>query len=76
MQFAAVVIEADWSDILCRPPVMSQLSPLTVLRSVIAWEQRFPNVHWWQVPGRAAGEVVTLRILERFWKERQRENHG
>ena len=71
MQFAAVVIENDWGVLLSQPPPMSQLDPKTVFRSVIAWQQRYPNVHWWMVPSRAAAEVVTLRILERFWKERQ-----
>jgi ERCC4-type nuclease len=69
---AAVVVEAEWSEILWRPPERSQLRPKTVYRSVIAWQQRYPRVAWWMVPGRAMGERTTFRILERFWREEVR----
>ena len=70
-EFAAVVVEAEWSELLGSPPAHSRLNPKTVHRSVIAWQQRYPRVHWWFLPGRDAAEVTTYRILERFWKEQQ-----
>jgi DNA excision repair protein ERCC-4 len=70
MEHAAVVIEAEWSTIYRTPPERSQLPPKNVLRSVIAWQQRFPSIHWHFVPGRAFAERLTFRILERFWKTR------
>jgi hypothetical protein len=73
MPFAAIVLEAEWSEILSDPPRHSDLSPKIVFRSVVAWQQRFTRVHWWTVCGRRMGEVVTLRMLERFWKEQQRK---
>ena len=73
MQFAAVIVEAEWSEVLGNPPPHTQLSPKTVYRSVLAWQQRFTRVHWWFMPGRAAAEVTTFRVLERFWKERMEE---
>jgi len=73
MQFAAVVVEAEWSEILASPPPHTQLTPKTIFRSVLAWQQRFPRVHWWFVPGRSAGETTTFRVLERYWRERQEE---
>jgi hypothetical protein len=36
---------------------------------VIAWQQRYPRVHWWLCPGRAFAEVTTYRILERYWRD-------
>lgn len=69
MDFAAVVVEAQWDTLVRAPPARSQLNPLTVFRSVIAWQQRFPRVHWWACPGRVFAERVTFRVLERFWKE-------
>jgi ERCC4-type nuclease len=66
---AAVVVEAEWSDVLIRPPKRSKLSPKTVYRSVIAWQQRFQTVHWWFMPNRVVAEVTTFRILERYVKE-------
>lgn len=72
-KFAAVVVEAEWSEILSSPPAWSKLSPKTVYRSILAWQQRFPRVHWMMVPGRVAGEITTYRILERFWIESQKK---
>lgn len=70
MTFAAVVIEAEWSTILAAPPPRSRLLPKTVFLSVVAWQQRFPAVHWWTVPNRDVGEATTIRILDRWWRER------
>lgn len=72
MDFAAVVIESDWAAIIDKPPKRSQLPPRTVYRSVIAWQQRYPRVHWWACPSREFAEVTTFRILERFLKELQK----
>lgn len=69
---AFVVVEASWHTILTSPPERSQLRPKVVYRSVIAWQQRFVRVHWWMVEGRRLAEVTTLRILERFWRDRHR----
>ena len=69
---AAVVVEGEWSDVLLAPPDRSQLNPKTIYRSVIAWQQRYPRIHWWMVPGRAVAETTTFRILERFVKDRYR----
>jgi ERCC4-type nuclease len=78
MTFAAVVVEAEWSTILQRPPEASRLPPKVVFRSVLAWQQEFPNVHWWFTPGRRPAEVVTFRIMERFARrgheQRQKKN--
>lgn len=73
MTFAAVVVEREWSEIFRNPPKHSRMSVRSVYRSVLAWQQRFPRVHWWMTPGRDFAEVTTLRILERFLKE-QAEN--
>jgi DNA excision repair protein ERCC-4 len=67
--FAAVMVEAEWSQVISDPPQHSQLSPKTIVRSVLAWQQRFPRVHWHFWPDRASAEIVTYRILERWWKE-------
>jgi DNA excision repair protein ERCC-4 len=67
--FAAVVIEGDWTEITTDPPARSKLPPRLVFRSVLAWQQRYPRVHWWPCPNRDFAEVCTFRILERFLKE-------
>lgn len=73
LQFAAVIIESQWDEIVKRPPARSRLNPKTVVASIAAWCQRFPNVHFFTVPGREFGERFTFRLLERFFKDRERE---
>jgi ERCC4-type nuclease len=73
--FAAVVIEADWATIIRHPPERSRLLPKTVFRSVIAWQLRYPRVHWWTCPNRGFAEVTTFRLLERFWKQHHHLHH-
>lgn len=71
--FAAVVIEADWSTILRNPPTRSKLSPTSVYASVIAWMQRH-DVHFIMCPNRAFAEKTTYRLLERYWKDHKDHN--
>lgn len=73
LDVAAVVVEAGWEQVLLAPPSRSELPPKIVHRSVIAWQQRYPRVHWWFCDDRRLAEITTFRILERFWRERQRE---
>lgn len=73
-EFAAVVVEAEWSEIIDNPPRHSRLDPRTVYRSVLAWQQRFPRVHWLMCPGREFAEVTTFRIFERWLKEQADRN--
>lgn len=69
MEFAALVIEAGWETILTAPPAHSRLNPKTVYRTAIAWQQRYPNVHWWALPTRSLCEKTTYRILDRFFQD-------
>lgn len=71
MEFAAVMVEAEWTQILDDPPKFSHLLPKTVFRSVLAWQQRYPRVHWLFVPGREFAEVATFRVLQRFFLDDQ-----
>ena len=68
---AGVIVEATWEDIVCRPPPHSKLNPKTVYRSILAWTQRYPRIHWFLAGPRRLAEVTTLRLLERFWRDRQ-----
>jgi ERCC4-type nuclease len=68
-EYAAVVVEADWETLFTTPPEYSRLPPRNVFRSVVAYQQRYPRVHWWFCPGRRFAELTTFRVLERFWRE-------
>ena len=68
-EFAAVVIEGDWSQILGwkgHGP-----DPRSVHGTMTAWAQRYKGVHWVLCPTRAFAEKQTFRILERFWNDHQ-----
>lgn len=69
MKFAAVVVEADWTTILTNPPSRSRLKPVTIVHSVLAWQQRYRGIHWWFLPDRDLAEVITLRVLDRYWRD-------
>ena len=67
MKFAAVVIEDDWRGLLFRPPRETKMRPWSVVQSILAWEQRYPNVHWHCLPTRELAQQVAFDILRRFW---------
>ena len=71
-QFFAVVIEADLHTLAKHPPARSRLNPKTVIASIAAWSMRY-RVHFWTCPNREFAERYTFRLLERFWKDRERE---
>jgi hypothetical protein len=71
LEFATVVVEADWHSILycndCTDIQKHWRNPKTLFRSILAWQQRFPKIHWLTLNDRRTAEHATLRILERFW---------
>ena len=73
MEFAAVVIEADWSAILTSPPPRSKMRPKSIYRSIIAWQQRYPVIHWWPCATKNFAERTTFRMLQRFWLDKNEE---
>lgn len=68
-QVSAVVIESDWTTILNDPPEWCKLPRKTVFRSILSWQQRYPTIHWWTMPSRRLAEVLTYRILSRYWRD-------
>lgn len=69
-EYAAVIIEAQWDEILLHPPKHSKrMKPKTIVASVVAWEQRH-GVRFHAVPGRGFAEQLTYRIIERFVRDR------
>jgi len=68
MEFAAVVIESSLLEIVERPPLHSRVSAASVVNTIVSWQQRYP-VHWWFTDTRRYAEIVTFRILERFYHE-------
>lgn len=66
---ARIVVECELKELLTDPPAHTRYSPKSLHRSIIAWEQRCPWVHWRFCPDRAFAETYTLRVLDRYWRE-------
>lgn len=64
------IVECELTEVYRDPP--SQYNPTALMRSVWAWNQRYPKVHWHWVPGRRFGEQLTFRLLERYYTDSQR----
>lgn len=73
MQFGAVVVEGTLGACLSSMPAYGKKSVSenrkAFFRSVLAWQQRFSGVHWVFCDDRRLAEVVTFRMLDRFYQE-------
>lgn len=67
--YSAVVVEATQEQVLASPPPFSGLTPRNVFRTVQAWTMDFPRTHWWFMDGRVSAEVLTFRLLYRFFRK-------
>lgn len=67
--FAMVLVESEWSDLLEHPPTFTQFSPKALFRTILSWQQRYPQVHWLLMPGRDLAEIACYRVLDRFWSD-------
>jgi hypothetical protein len=64
-----VIVEASWEQVLGAPPRHSKLNPKSLGRTIIAWEERFPFVHWKFFANREWAEKMTFRYLERWYRD-------
>lgn len=69
MEWAAVVVEATWPELVSEPPPHTKLPPKIVFRSIVAWTVRYQRVHWIPAGPRRLAEITTFRLLERFLRE-------
>lgn len=72
--FAAVVIEADWREIVApaehRPGWINQTEPQSVVGTINAWSMRYPRVQWLACGSRREAELRTFQLLQ-AWNEWQ-----
>ncbi len=71
MSFAAIVVEATLEDVLRRPPQRARISPRAVVGSLLSWQVRY-GVHVVFAGDRRLAESTTLRLLEKYVRERSR----
>lgn len=74
-EFAAVVIEHPWRDILSDDHSHGARAK-SISRTIQAWMVRYPGVHWIPCEGRYHAEQLTFRLLERFWWQKSRQESG
>ncbi len=69
-RFAVVVVECELSELL-DPERFGGMTSASRLGSVLAWQQRYPTVHWLFCPGARWAERIARRILERYVVEHE-----
>lgn len=73
---AAVVVECSLTALLAEVPQWGKRTTeenrKSLHRSVLAWQQDY-RVPWHFCDTRRFAEITTFRILERFWRHKQRE---
>lgn len=71
-EFAAVVVEHPWRDILSDDHVHGARAK-SISRTVQSWMINYPGVHWIMCEGRYMAEQMTFRLLEKFYWKKMRE---
>jgi ERCC4-type nuclease len=70
MEFAAVVIEGDWRELLIDRPDTIQMSAKSASHTILSWSIRY-GVHFFPCMGRRHAELVTFGLLRHWWKQEQ-----
>jgi len=68
-EYAAIVCEGDWQQILRSSQEYTMMLPKSIFASIVAWEQRY-NIYFWPCVNRKMAEKTTYRILERYYRDR------
>lgn len=70
MEFAAVVIEGGWRELLVDRPDTIQMSARSASGTIYSWSVRY-GVHFFPCDGRRHAEITTFRLLWHFYKQQQ-----
>lgn len=70
MDYAAVVIEGDWKELLIDRPDTIQMSAKSASHTILSWSIRY-GVHFFPCMGRRHAELVTFGLLRHWWKQEQ-----
>jgi ERCC4-type nuclease len=66
LDYAAIVIEASFDDLL-HAPAYSRMSPSAVINSLLGWSVKY-RVPVFFAGDRRHGNTMTQRLLEKFWR--------
>ena len=73
MDRAWVIVEATAEQCFTSAPSMSRASPYAVTCTWLSWQERWPKVQWLFLGNRAFAERVTFRLLEMWWRTKQKK---
>ena len=75
MDYAAVVIEGDWNELLLNSAKYTRMNPLVTSRTIISWSVKY-NIHFWPCMSRRHAELVTFQSLKQFWRHQKENGKG
>lgn len=70
MEFAAVVIEGDWNELLLNTAHYSRMSPKACARTIASWASKY-GVHFFPTMNRRHAELMTFQLLNQYWRHKQ-----
>ena len=71
MEFAAVVVEGELSDVLNHAKAKTRMNTDSILGTVRSWSIRY-GVHFFFCMGRRHAEIETIHLLYQFWRNEQK----
>lgn len=75
--FASVIVEANWEDVLRLAPSWgkrsSEENAKYLMATYISWRRKYRGVQWEFCSTRELAEVTAFRSLEQWWAEEQRQ---
>jgi ERCC4-type nuclease len=74
-EFAAVIVEASWDDLIVNPPQFTKFAPKSLSRTIDAWMIRY-KTRWLMLPNRDFAEAKTFRLLQRFFIDKQEKENA
>lgn len=69
MEWGCVLVEEEWKATMVYCSQHTGFSPVSLDSSILAWMQRYKNVHWVFRPGRFAAAKTCWKICDRFWRD-------
>lgn len=68
MEFAAVVVESDWSGLRAAPNHTS-VGFEAIEGSILSWSVKYSGVRWFLCESRRHAEWVTWKLMNSWWKK-------
>ena len=73
MEFSAVIVEEEWREVLTICAATTGYNPISLDNSILAWQQRFRGTHWLWRPTRNTAAKTAYKVLDRFYRDRERQ---